>query len=193
MPTLRTLSRALAVAALPALAACDGDGGTGGDRLSLAEVAGTYQICALRFQPTQAALPAADVLAAVVNLSPPAGRPLPSLNVWSDARVFDLAYTRKANNALQTARGSVELRSASVVAELGTQGAGAAVAQELLLPSAWELRFLPDPNRLAAGAETGPYEVPRADYARAAGITEDGLQPRISGTMTATLSTAGCP
>lgn len=194
MPLLRTLPRALALAALPVLAAaCGGrSGGTGGDRLSPAEVAGVYQICSLRFQPTQGALPAADVLTVAANPAPPVGKPLPSLTLSGTTRVFELVYTRRSDNFLQQTRGSVELRQSSVVVSVGTGGASATIAQELLLPTSWELRFQADPNRLSGDASSASYEVARADYARAAGITEDGLQPRISGRLTASLSTAGC-
>jgi len=37
------------------------------------------------------------------------------------------------------------------------------------------------------------YTVRRADYARAAGITEEGLASTISGQLTVTFATGACP
>jgi hypothetical protein len=43
---------------------------------------------------------------------------------------------------------------------------------------------------VATGAS---YTVRRSDYAKAAGITEEGLQDRISGTLEGTFAVGACP
>lgn len=187
----RTLiSRSLAAAAaVAALAACSGDGGTTVDALTPAQVSGVYRICQLEFAPTQTALPAANVLATVVN----AGAAESSLRVSGTAPEYQIVYTRRSDSFLQQMVADVSLRSSSVRLEVPGD-AGQLVTRELLLPDAGlTLNFTDNPRRLTnANGGSTVYSVRRADYARAAGITEEGLQDRINGRLFATFSTAPC-
>ena len=190
-PLSGPLPRLAAPALLALLAACDGGGGSGADRLSPSEVQGVYQVCALRFAPEQPALPTADLLQTVVHTSPPAGKPIPTLTL-SPSGQFELVYTRRSDAFLQQVRGDVGYRSSAVLIGFPDQDASAIVRETLLPGSNLVLEFDASPRRLST-AGTSFYSVRRADYARAAGIPETGLQERITGMLTATFSVSGCP
>jgi hypothetical protein len=193
MKTLRpltVLSRALPACAALAAAACGGDG-TGAPRLTPQQVQGVYTVCTLRFTPTQSALPSADVLATVVNTTPPAPKQPPSLTLSGTDAAYQLIYTRRSDNFLQQLNGGVYLATSMVFVNFPSADANDAV-RETLLPGQLPLAFLASQHRL----ETQPgntYSVRRADYARAAGITEEGLQERISGQLSATFAVGACP
>ncbi|HEX6746231.1 MAG TPA: hypothetical protein VF092_02870 [Longimicrobium sp.] len=182
------LALALPLSAL--LAAC-GDGGTNTSPLTPQETQGVYNVCSLRFQPSQAALPAADLLATVVNTSPPAPKLPPSLTLSGQSNEYQLLYTRKSDNFLQELRGTTGFGGTLVFADVPEEGSSE-VRRELLLPSQLMLRFTDAPRRLAATGEV-TYSVRRADYARAAGISEEGLQERINGSLTGTFAVGACP
>lgn len=187
----RTLSRLLAPAALLLAAACDGGGGSDIDRLTPGEVQGVYQICSLRFTPEQTALPAADLLASVIHTTPPAGKPTPTLTL-SAAGQYELVYTRRSDAFLQQLRGEVdEYRASSLILDLPTADESA-ITREALLPPNFSLAFTASPRRLTPISSGVVYSVRRADYARAAGITEAGLQDRISGSLSGTFAVGGC-
>lgn len=193
MPTYRTSSRLLGAFALLALAACDGDGGSGSDRLTRDDVAGTYTICALRFTPSQTALPVADLMTAVIDPSPPAGKLAPSLTLAPDADRFQLAYTRRSNGFTQLLTNEVDYGRRSATLELASEE-GTTVQRELLLPEgALELDYDEATRRFEAPAGVPGHYVRRSDYARAAGITEEGLQERIFGRLTGTFARGSCP
>lgn len=177
-------------ASLLALAACDGGNTFDPDRLTSAQVDALYEICDLRFVPVQTALPTADVRQSVMNLNPPATRPRPSLSLSS--RSYDLTYTRRSDNFLQQLRGSYDLGRQDVALRIYSGETPSAIAAELLLPQVLPLRFTDSPRRLTADGGGFPYTVRRADYARAAGITENGLQERIEGRMIASLAAPTC-
>lgn len=185
-------ARALALgAALLATAACDGDGGgTGPDRLTSAETQGVYQVCSLRFVPSQQILPAADLLQRVIQTAPPQGKPTPSLTLSGTAPQFELVYTRKSDNFLQLYRGTLGYSESAVSVDFGS--ASGAIVRELLLPQILTLSFTDTPRRLAT-AGSAVYSVARADYARAAGTTEENLAERINGRLAATFAVGGCP
>jgi len=177
-------------AALLVLAACDGGNSFDPDRLTADQVDGLYEICDLRFVPTQAAFPTADLRQGVMNLNPPATRPRPSLSLSNGS--FDLTYTRKSDNFLQQLRATYSLAPEDVVLRVYTGETPSALAAELLLPQSVPLRFADSPRRLTAGGNGFVYTVRRADYARAAGITENGLSERIEGRLVASLASPAC-
>ena len=183
--------RAAGLAALTLLAACEGgNGGTRPSRLTPAQVAETYQVCELKFSPANTILPTADLLVSVVDTTPPAGRPEFTI-AFSKTGEFDLVYTRGSDAFLQQARGTVEYGQQHVSISLP---ASSAIAAELLLPRPLTLRFSStNGNRLTADVSDNlQYPVNRADYARAANVSDEGLQNTINGRLTATLSVGGC-
>lgn len=179
-----------ALLAAAALAACNGDGGTSVERLTAAEVAGVYHVCTLRFAPSNAALPPADLLTSVVDTTPPAGRPAFTIAL-TPAGIYDVLYTR--NDAVgQQLRGSLSFGQTTVTLNFASQDSE--VTQELLLPRPLTLQFTAagaGAARLQAGGGI-PYPVARANYASAAGISQEGLQPTINGSLTAVLVDGGC-
>lgn len=185
--------RAAALLALALPAACDAGAGTPPELLTPAEVQGIYLVCELRFTPVQRALPAADVLGSVMDPDPPAGRARPSLALSGTAPEFDLVYTRAADGALQQLRGDVEFGPTSVFLYPSSQTASQVALEALLPPAHLDLVFHRAPRRLTAGSEVSAYAVRRRDYARAVGISEDGLQERLLGHVTAVFAEGSCP
>jgi len=177
-------------AALLALAACDGGNSFDPDRLTADQVDALYEICDLRFVPVNGVLPTADVRQGVMNLNPPATRPRPSLSLSNGD--FDFTYTRKSDNFLQQLRGSYSLGTDDVVLRIYSGETPTALAAELLLPQNVPLRFADSPRRLTAGGNGFIYTVRRADYARAANVSENGLQERIEGRIVASLAAPSC-
>jgi hypothetical protein len=184
------LTRVLALCVPAVLPAC-GDGGTDQQRLTPNEVGGVYSVCSLRFTPSQSAFPVADLLATVVNPTPPAPKQPPSLTLSGQAYAYQLIYTRRSDNFLQQLNGGVSLRQSEVAIDLPDEG-DSEIVRELLLPPVLAFTFADNPRRLTtAGSLT--YSVRRSDYARAAGISEEGLQDRISGQLNASFTTGTCP
>jgi hypothetical protein len=181
---------AIALPFCAVLAAC-GDGGTNASRLTPQDVQGVYNVCSLRFQPSQTALPAADLLQTVINPTPPAPKQPPSLTLSGSAAQYQLLYTRRSDNFLQDLRGSVSFGGTAVFADVPDESASE-IRRELLLPGQLMLSFTASPKSLTAVASI-QYSVRRSDYAHAAGISEEGLQERINGGMTGTFSTGACP
>jgi hypothetical protein len=174
--------------ALALLAACDGDGGGGSDRLRPEEVAGVYNLCTLRFQPSNAALPAADLLVTVVDTTPPAGRPEATIALAANG-VYDLAYTSQQTAFIEQVRGSIAYHEDAVSLNVPTQQQATA----LLLPRPVLLSFNAGTGRLSGDATGFPHAVARGDYARAAGISEEGLQNTINGNTTVLFAAGTCP
>ena len=184
------MARIRYAAALLLLAACDGGNGFSQDRLTPAEVAGSYSVCHLRFRPENVAFPVADLLLAVMDSTPPAGRPSPSLALSGSEQRFDLVYTRQSDGFLRQLQGNTGLGSHNVTVRF-FEGEAGAVAAEALLPDNVAFDFRDAPRRLTD--TTGFYTVRRADYAAAAHISESGLQDRINGRLEASLQVGGCP
>ena len=175
-----------------ALAACTSTGTGGGDVLAPAEVGGVYRVCALRFTPVQTALPAADLLASVIDTTSGPGHVGASLTLSGTAPAFELVYASLVSGTLRQVRGDVEFGGHSVFLFLTSQSPTIIQQEALLPPSHLDLVFDAAARRLTAGDEVGAYQVRRSDYARAAGITEEGLQDRILGHVTATFSEGPC-
>jgi len=185
------LARTLPLAASLALAACDGGNSFQTDVLTPAQVDGLYEICDLRFVPNNSFFPAADVRQGVMNLNPPATRPRPSVSISN--YTFDLTYTRKSDNFLQQLRSSATLGRTEVALRIYSSETPTAIAAELLLPQTLTLTFQQSPRRLVANGSGFLYGVRRADYARAAGVSEEGLDAQINGRIFATLASPTCP
>ena len=186
------LARVLPLAAIAVAAACDGGGGTTPpDRLTPGDVQGVYNVCSLRFTPVQNALPPANLLQFVVNPVPPAPKQPPSLTLSGQTASYQLLYTRRSDAFTQDLRGTVALGVDEIILSIPDE-ATTEVRQELLLPGQLLLHFSDNPRRLTSVGEMG-YNVRRADYARAAGITEDGLQDRIAGSLTGVFAVGACP
>lgn len=174
-----------------ALAACNGDEGTNAQRLTPQQVQGVYAVCSLRFHPSQSALPVADLLQAVIAANPPAPKQPPSLTLSGQTADYQLLYTRRSDSFTQELRGTVSYGGNAVFVNLPDESSSAA-RRELLLPGALQMHFADGPRRLTV-QNGSSYTVRRSDYAKAAGITEEGLQDRISGTFEGTFAVGGCP
>ena len=180
------LRAGLLAAALPVLAACD-DGGSGPDRLTAAEVSGVYNLCVLRFTPSNNILPVADLMTAVVDTTPPAGRPEASVALANG--VYDLVYTRTGDAFLRVMQGSVGYGASTVSLNMPEQSA---ITAELLLPRPLTLTFQAGTSRTLTAQSAFAYSVARDDYARAIGSDGQGLAQSIAGTMNIALSSAPC-
>lgn len=181
------LRAGLMAAALPlAAAACD-EGGSGPDRLTAAEVSGVYNLCTLKFTPTNNILPVADLMTAVVDTTPPAGRPEATVSLANG--VYDLVYTRASDAFLRQMQGSVSYGSNFVTLNTPSESA---ISAELLLDRPLSLTFQSGTARTLTAQSSFAYSVARADYARAIGSNGEGLAQTIAGTMTIGLSTAPC-
>ena len=182
--------RTAMVACAVALAACSGDTSFA-TLLRPGDVQGVYRICSLRFTPVQTALPPVDLLATVIDASPAPPAQGASLTLSGVAAEFELVYTHR-NGVLRQVRGDVEYGTGSVFLYLTSQSP-TIIQQEALLPQGHlDLVFSAAPRRLSAGTEVSSYTVRRLDYTRAAGISEEGLQDRIQGHVTASFSADGC-
>ncbi len=191
MRSLTLLARVVPLAALATAAACGGDGGTTPDPLlTPAQVGGVYSVCSLKFQPNQAALPTANLLATVIDPAPPAPKQPPSLTLSSQVGGYQLLYTRRSDSFTQDLRNVAALGTEDIVLSVPDE-ATSDVRNELLLPAQLRLRFTANPRTLTATPDFF-YTVRRADYARAAGITEEGLAERITGVLAATFTVGGC-
>jgi hypothetical protein len=183
---MRPLLSRTAVSLLALAAGCSTEIPGSPEVLTSAEVEGTYQLCVLRFTPVQGALPEADVLARVMEAAPP-----PAVTLSGTAPEFELAYVRRGGEG-QRLQGDVEFGAGSVFLYLHSQTASVIPLEMLLPPSHLDLVFHPAERRLTAGTEVSSYTVRRQDYARAAGISPEGLQERIRGHVTAQLAEGGC-
>jgi len=182
--------RTAMVACAVALAACSGDTSFA-TLLRPADVQGVYRICSLRFTPVQSALPSVDLLARVIDANPAPPAQGASLTLSGVAAEFEMVYTHR-NGQLRQVRGDVEYGTGSVFLYLTSQSPTIVQEEALLPPGHLDLVFSGAPRRLTAGTEVGSYYVRRSDYTRAAGISEEGLQDRIQGHVTASFSAEAC-
>jgi hypothetical protein len=174
--------------ALALLAACDGGGGTRSDPLTPQEVAGVYEMCSLRFQPSNGALPAANLLTSVIDTTPPAGRPEPTVALAANG-IYDLAYTDQATQFLEQIRGSIGYREDQITLVFPSSDP---TAEALLMPHSLLLAYDAAAHTLTGDAAGIAYPVARADYAAAAGISQEGLQSTINGTLQVAFALGGC-
>lgn len=189
---MRLLLPLLGAAGCTLAAACRFDGAAAPALLTAGDVQGTYLVCELRFTPSQGALPAADVLGAVMTADPPPPLAPPSLTLSGAAPGFELVYTRRGDGVTQRLRGDVEFGSGSVFLYVGSRGPSVVPFEALLPPGHLDLVFHAATGRLTAGEEVSAYSVRRRDYAAAAGLDEDGLRDRIPGHITAVFARNGC-
>jgi hypothetical protein len=186
------MRQAAAMACAAVLAGCGTDYGTGGTTLTPADVQGVYFVCTLRFTPVQTALPAVDLLARVIDPAPAPPAQGASLTLSGAAPEFELVYSHRGDAALRQVRGDVEFGGGSVFLYLTSQSPTIVQQEALLPPNHLDLVFHASPRRLTAGDEVSSYYVRRSDYTRAAGISEEGLQDRILGHVTASFSAGAC-
>ncbi|HEX8212317.1 MAG TPA: hypothetical protein VF584_19230 [Longimicrobium sp.] len=183
--------RLLALSTLFAAAACDGDG-TGGNRLTPVEVAGVYRVCTLRFVPDNSAFPAANLLERVVHVTPPAGKPEPTVTL-SPEGAFQLSYTRRSDAFTREIVGAIEYGADAVTLRFYNDADNPnAIAAELLLPQQTAFTYqAAAPRRLTTNSARS-YSVTRRDYARAAGVEEAGFAATIPGRLEASLQEGTC-
>lgn len=181
----------LALATLFATA-CDGDS-SGSQRLTPGDVAGVYRICTLRFVPVNSIFPAANLLERIVDNTPPAGKPDPTLTLSPSSSAFQLIYTSQADAFTQDLRGEVSYGRSEVFPRFyADNDSRGAIATELLLPPRVALSFSDSPRRLATGGSDGTYSVSRRAYATAAGVNESGLDDTIQGRIEISLREGSC-
>lgn len=185
------LVRLLALPTLFAAAACDG-GGTGSSRLTAPEVAGVYRVCTLRFVPENTAFPAANLLERVVHLTPPAGKPEPTVTLSPVNAEYQLSYTRQSDNFTRELHGGVSYGSDAVTLRFYNQDNPTPVAAEILLPHEATFAYRATAPRRLTTTGTRSYSVPRREYAQAAGVDESGFAQNIPGRLDATLQEGAC-
>ena len=181
-----------AMACAAVLAGCGTDYGTGEARLAPADVQGVYFVCTLRFTPVQTALPAVDLLARVIDPAPAPPAQGASLTLSGAAPEFELVYSHRGDGALRQVRGDVEFGAGSVFLYLTSQSPTIIQQEALLPPNHLDLVFNASSRTLTAGDEVSGYYVRRSDYTSAAGISDEGLQDRILGHVTASFSADAC-
>lgn len=186
------MRKALIAAFVVLLPACGTDLPTDGRVLTPADVQGVYRLCTLRFTPVQTVLPAVDLLARVIDPAPAPPGEGASLTLSGAAPEFELVYTRLGDGALRQVRGDMEFGSGSVFLYLTSQSPTIIQQEALLPPNHLDLVFHASSHTLTAGDEVSAYYVRTSDYARAAGISSEGLQDRVLGHVTASFSEGTC-
>ncbi|MDB4950327.1 MAG: hypothetical protein JWM27_2976 [Gemmatimonadetes bacterium] len=176
---------ALALALLPALAACGGGSGTGGDALRPDQVGAEYHLCSLTFTPDGGSPPALDVRGAVMDTSP---ANLPVLRVGKTVAGFELEYLKKGDVLRPRFQGSYSTRADAVVLQFD---GGGDLTGTLLLPQKLTLAFRAAPRRLDLTGY-GFYTVSRSDYERVSGKSFPNARDQISGTLAGSLSEGAC-
>ena len=183
-----TRARLLALALpLLALAACDGDGGSGFDRLSPQEVGAVYQICSLVFTPEGGSPPPLDIRAAAMELQ--AGGAVRELTLGRTVSDFSLEYTRRNDVLKRRFDGRYDTGRSSVTLDFTGE---AAIADALLLPGRLELAFQASPQSLEVSSVHTFHTVRRADYERLAGQSYPNARDQIVGSLTGRFSAGSC-
>jgi hypothetical protein len=174
---LRTMPALLLV-----LAGCDRGVTTPDPPLQPAQVAGVYAVCELTFSPAGTLLPAIDLRAAVMDTAPAPQLPRPNLKVGLREPTFELEYTPKGDFIPRRFDGRYDLTRQTATFTLAAP-AQAQARTALLLPNPLVLRPDPEARELRIGPDQPRYLVPRADYARLAGVAEVNLPPQIDGAL----------
>jgi hypothetical protein len=178
------LSRTLALAALPVLAACGGNGGTGSSVLTPGQVGAEYRLCSLTFTPDGGSPPALDIRGEVMDTS---AANAPVLRVGKTVASFELEYLKRNDVLRPRFEGSYSTRSDAVSLSFS----GSDVTQTLLLPQKLTLAFRTGPRRLDITGYAF-YGVSRADYERVSGKSFPNARDQISGTLAGTFSEGAC-
>ena len=193
---MRPLSRLRLVvlpAAALAAAACSGyDDFLRQPNLTPAEVAGTYRLCALRFTPREFGLPPVDVLATLIESSPAAPLPAPSVTFDDATPAFAMVYVRERDGAVQEMSGEMEFAPTSVFLYPRSLGSLQVRFETLLPEDHIDLVYDGARRELTAGEEVSGYRVRREDYGPLAGIPLVDLPQRIFGHVTARFAEDGC-
>ncbi len=175
---------------LPALviSACGGSGPSTPRLLTPAEVGGVYVVCSLSFQPT--GLQSVNLLEAATEPDPAPPLPPPNLKVSTQVRDFELEYTPRGDVLPRRFTGSYQLGPSAVTLQFAATET--ALNSAMLLTNNITLDFEPS-GRLVS--TTPRYTVPRQDYGRLAGLSEEqmrNLQERIEGTLVGHFSRGTC-
>jgi hypothetical protein len=166
----------------PALAAC-GDA-TGSSGLTPADVAGLYEICALKFIPDNPTQPAVDIRTRVFETTKPGVRS-PQLALDVDRRA-GILFTLKDRNVPDELTGNFSLAGDRVVVSLPASED----PSSYLLPGSFSLDFQTTVPELSSDANS--YSVDRDDYARLSGTPETGLAAQIPGHLSMRAQTLQC-
>lgn len=174
---------------LLALSACDGDGGSGPDRLTPQEVGGIYQVCSLVFTPSGGSPPPLDIRAATMETS--AGGAVRNLTLGRTVTDFALEYTRRGDVLTRRFEGSYSTGRSRVSLDFAS---GAGIRDALLLPEVLNLVFTAGTQpRLEIDAVHGFHTVSRVDYERLAGQSFPNARDQITGALTGSFSLGSCP
>jgi hypothetical protein len=168
---------------LAPLAGCDG--GTSSNRLPVAEVAGSYQVCALTFTPSSRFLPAVDLRDRAFELSAQGVTP-PRLKLDSTGS-FELEYTPRGQFTDVEHRGTFETRQRGVILSF----AQATEVAPLLLPSRVAADWS-ESTRTLTPSDPYPYAVTKASYEAMLGESDPGIPARVDGTLSGRFSLGAC-
>jgi hypothetical protein len=179
----------LAIAGSLLVAACGGDI-VETQYLSPEEVGGSYRICSLAFTPDGGFLPAVDIRAAAMDLTPGDGLPEPYLRLSSTGTVYQLEYTPLGDFIRDGFDGSYETRRTAVMLPFPSP---AQAMNKLLLPSPLELSFTESPRSLDISSFHASHFVPRAQYVAMTGMDPTNLPLSIRGALSGHFRVGGCP
>lgn len=179
------LSRLALLPLLAFAAACDDDS-SGPRRLAADEVAGSYRVCSLVFDPDGNAFAPVDVRETAFESSN-AELPAPTLAVNPNGTA-QLQYVRKGQFSinLNPARYTTRSQGVSLSFDRPTE------AQSLLLPGRLELAFTATPKALDVASTQSAYTVSYADYARLTGTTDPNAPQILTGRLSGRFQVGGC-
>lgn len=173
--TLGGVGLLLATAAL--LGACGDDGPTGPAQLTPQQVQGIYQLCSLRFTPTNAQLRQVAIDSAAVQ--PRSGSGSSAQLGLNQDRSFELEYFPRGFNTDTELPGTYSLGANTVTLTFNN---AATAGANLLLPREVRLAYGSSDRSLTVVSQ-GEYTVPRSRYSQLSGVSEAGLAEQIPGTL----------